>query len=71
MNSMAYSEAQENLAEVMEKVCESHTPISIIREDKKSTVLISLEDYTALYEMARLFDNFANSKDIISDIGKK
>ncbi|MEL0635449.1 type II toxin-antitoxin system prevent-host-death family antitoxin [Marinomonas sp. TI.3.20] len=71
MNSIAYSEAQENLAEVMEKVCESHTPINIIREDKKSTVLISLEDYTALYEMARLFDNFSNSKDILSDIGKK
>ncbi|MFI8622317.1 type II toxin-antitoxin system Phd/YefM family antitoxin [Marinomonas sp. NPDC078689] len=61
---------QENLAEVMDKVCESHTPINIIREDKKSTVLISIEDHTDLYETAHLFDNFSNSKVILSDIGK-
>lgn len=71
MNSITYAEAENNLTDVMDQVCLTKTPISIAREGKDAVVLLSYDDYTALFEAACLLENFSNSKEILNEIGSK
>jgi antitoxin YefM len=70
MNAVTYSQARENLAETMDKVCDDHSPIIITRKNQRSVVMISLEDYQALEETAYLLRSPKNARRVLESIAE-
>ncbi len=68
MNAVTYSQARENLAKTMDKVCDDHSPIIITRKSQRSVVMISLEDYQALEETAYLLRSPKNARRLLESI---
>ena len=58
---ITYTEARQNLAETMNRVCDHHEPVIITRQKSLSVVLMSLEDYNAIMETAYLLRSPANA----------
>ena len=61
MNVMTYTSVRENLANVMDRVCDNHEALIITRNRKQSVVMLSLEDYKALEETLYLLHTPANA----------
>jgi antitoxin YefM len=70
MNAVTYSQARENLAKTMDKVCDDHSPIIITRKNQRSVVMISLEDYQALEETAYLLRSPKNARRLLESIAE-
>jgi antitoxin YefM len=54
MNTKPYSYVRQNLASVLDEVCESRSPITITRQGGKEVVMMSREEYEALEETFHL-----------------
>lgn len=61
MEAIAYSVFRKHLAETMDRVCDNHDPIIITRQNARSAVLISLEDYNSIQETDYLLRSPANA----------
>jgi antitoxin YefM len=70
MNAVTYSQARENLAKTMDKVCDDHSPIIVTRKNQRSVVMISLEDYEALEETAYLLRSPKNARRLLESIAQ-
>jgi antitoxin YefM len=70
MNAVTYSQARENLAKTMDKVCDDHSPMIITRKNQRSVVMISLEDYEALEETAYLLRSPKNARRLLESIAE-
>jgi len=62
METISYSLLRNNLAKTLDKVDEDHAPIIITRQNGKSTVLVSLEDFQSYEETAYLMASPANAE---------
>ncbi len=70
MKSITYTNARQNLAKTMEKVCQDHSPIIVTRKTTDSVVIMSLEDYEALEETAYLLRSPKNTRRLIESIAQ-
>lgn len=61
MDAVPYSTARSHLVKAMEQVCDDHEPLIITRKNARSVVMISLEDYNAIWETAYLLRSPANA----------
>ena len=61
MNTMNYSAFRSNLAKVLDKVNEDHTPIIITRQGGKPAVVISLDDFNSYETTAHLMASPKNA----------
>lgn len=61
MDAITYSAARQNMASTMDSVCDDHSPIIITRKNKRSVVMLSLEDYNSLSETAYLLRSPKNA----------
>ena len=68
MDAISYTAARANLATTMERVCNDHEPLIIMRNGQQSVVMLSLEDFTALEETAYLLRSPSNAKRLMSAI---
>ena len=68
MEAITYTNARQNLAKTMEKVCQDHSPVIITRKKNDSVVIMSLEDYKALEETAYLLRSPKNMRRLIESI---
>jgi len=68
MKAVTYTNARQNLAKTMEKVCQDHSPIIVTRKTTDSVVIMSLEDYEALEETAFLLRSPKNTRRLIESI---
>lgn len=59
--AVTYSEARKNLAETMNRVCDTHEPVIITRQKSRSVVMMSLDDYNSLAETGYLLQSPANA----------
>jgi antitoxin YefM len=66
MSTMTYSAARENFAETMDRVCDNHQPVIVTRQQQRSVVILSLEDYEALTETAYLLRSPANARRLLA-----
>jgi antitoxin YefM len=70
MNAITYTEARENLATTIQRVCRDHDPIIITRKREDSVVMMSLEDYESLTETAYLLKSPKNARRLLAAIGE-
>jgi antitoxin YefM len=70
MEAITYTNARQNLAKTMEKVCQDHSPVIITRKNNDSVVIMSLEDYKALEETAYLLRSPKNMRRLIESISQ-
>jgi antitoxin YefM len=68
MEIISYTKARNNFSDVMNKVCQNHTPITIYRQESKPVVLISLEDYNSIEETMYLLSTPNNTKQLYDAI---
>ena len=66
MSTLSYTAARENLAATMDQVCDNHEPVVITRQQQRSVVILSLEDFKALEETAYLLRNSANARRLLA-----
>ena len=70
MEAITYTNARQNLAKTMEKVCQDHSPVIITRKKNDSVVIMSFEDYKALEETAYLLRSPKNTRRLIESISQ-
>ncbi|WP_072620695.1 type II toxin-antitoxin system prevent-host-death family antitoxin [Spirulina major] len=59
-----------NLAATLNKVCDSHTPITITRSDGQAVVMLSQEEYESLAETAYLLRSPTNARRLLDSIAE-
>jgi antitoxin YefM len=70
MDAITYTEARENLAQTIQRVCRDHDPIIITRKRADSVVMISLDDYESLTETAYLLKSPKNARRLLASIAE-
>ncbi len=70
MEAITYSSARQNMAKTMDSVCDDHAPIIITRKNKRSVVMLSLEEYNSLFETAYLLRSPNNAVRIFEAISE-
>jgi antitoxin YefM len=70
MEAITYTNARQNLAKTMEKVCQDHSPVIVTRKQNDSVVILSLEDYKALEETAYLLRSPKNMRRLIESVSQ-
>jgi len=68
MKAVTYTAARENLAEMMDRVCEDRDAVIITRKRDQAVVMMSLQEYEALEETAYLLKSPANTKRLLESI---
>jgi len=61
MDVLTFTDTRQNLKDVMDRVVEDHTPIMITRQKAESVVMVSLSDWNAMEETARLLSSPTNA----------
>lgn len=62
MDAISYTAVRARLAEMMKRVCDDHAPVMITRQNERTVVMLSLEDYEAIEETAYLLRSPANNE---------
>ncbi len=70
MKAITYTSARQNLARIMDKVCDDRSPIIVTRKSSNSVVIMSLEDYESLEETAYLLRSPKNTKRLLESIAQ-
>ena len=70
MVAITYSAARQNMASTMDSVCDDQAPIIITRKNKRSVVMLSLEEYNSLVETAYLLRSPKNAVRIFEAISE-
>lgn len=60
MQAVFYSQARNNLRDIINKVCDDFDEYIITTKDEKSAVLISYEEYSAMKETMYLLSSKTN-----------
>jgi antitoxin YefM len=68
MKSITYTEARENLANTINRVCEDNASVIITRRRDQSVVMLSLSEYESLQETAHLLRSPANAKRLFDSL---
>jgi antitoxin YefM len=68
MAHVSYSELRNNLASCMEKVCDDRAPLVVTRQNARSVVIMSEEDYEGLVETVHLLKSPANAARLLRSI---
>lgn len=70
MDAITYTNARQNLAKTMERVCEDHSPVIVTRKNNDSVVIMSLEDFKALEETAYLLRSPKNTRRLMESLSQ-
>lgn len=70
MDAITYTEARENLAKTIQRVCRDHDPVIITRKREDSVVMMSLADYESLTETAYLLKSPKNARRLLAAVAE-
>jgi antitoxin YefM len=68
MAHVSYSELRTNLASCMEKVCDDRAPLVVTRQNARSVVIMSEQDYEGLMETVHVLKSPANAARLLRSI---
>jgi antitoxin YefM len=68
MAHVSYSELRNNLASYMDEVCDDRAPLVVTRQNARSVVIMSEEDYEGLMETVHLLKSPANAARLLRSI---
>lgn len=68
MAHVSYSQLRNNLASYMDEVCDDRAPLFVTRQNARSVVLMSEEDYEGLMETVHLLKSPANAARLMRSI---
>jgi antitoxin YefM len=68
MAHVSYSELRNKLAFYMDEVCDSRAPLLVTRQNARSVVIMSEEDYEGLIETVHLLKSPANAARLLRSI---
>jgi antitoxin YefM len=68
MPHVSYSELRANLARFMDEVCNTRAPLHVTRQNARSVVMLSEDDYEGLMETAHLLRSPANAIRLLESI---
>ena len=68
MGQVSYTELRSNLATYMDEVCDSRAPLVVTRQNARSVVMMSEEEYEALMETLHLLRSPANASRLLRSI---
>ncbi|WP_207459150.1 type II toxin-antitoxin system prevent-host-death family antitoxin [Azospirillum sp. SYSU D00513] len=70
MGHVSYTELRNNLASLMDEVCDSRAPLVVTRQKGRSVVMISEEEYEGLMETLHLLRSPANAERLLRGIAQ-
>ncbi|MEH6451219.1 MAG: type II toxin-antitoxin system prevent-host-death family antitoxin [Oleispira sp.] len=70
MDSISYTAARRNLAQVMDQVCNDNAPVVITHRGKASVVVMSLEEYQAMEATVYLLRSRANALNLLESMSE-
>jgi antitoxin YefM len=68
MAHVSYTQFRNNLASYMDEVCDGRAPLVVTRQNARSVVLMSEEDYGGLMETVHLLNSPANAERLLRAI---
>lgn len=68
MQAITYSEARQDLKNIMDEACNNHEPVLITRRKGESVVLLSLEDYESIVESEYLLSSPVNAARLMQSL---
>jgi antitoxin YefM len=68
MAHVSYSQLRNNLASYMDQVCDDRAPLLVTRQNARSVVLMSEDDYEGLMETVHLLKSPANAARLLRSI---
>ena len=68
MAHVSYSELRNNLATYMDSVCDDRAPLFVTRQNARSVVLMSADEYESLMETVHLLKSPANALRLVRSI---
>jgi len=68
MSHVSYTELRNNLSSYMDEVCDSRAPLFVTRQNARSVVILSEEDYEGLMETVHLLKSPANAARLLRSI---
>jgi len=68
MAHVSYTELRNNLAKIMDEVCDSRDALVVTRQNARSVVLLSHDEYEGMMETLHLLRSPANAERLISSI---
>ena len=68
MTRVSYSELRNNLASLMDELCESGTPLLVTRRNAGNVVIVSEHDYGGLMHTVHLLGSPANAARLLRSI---
>ena len=70
MAHVSYTELRADLKTWMDTVCKSRAPLLVTRQNAKSVVMVSEEEYEGLMETVHLLSSPANAAALMESIGQ-
>lgn len=61
MSHVSYTELRANLAKYLDEVCDTHAPLHITRQNARTVVMLSEEEYEGMLETLHLLRSPANA----------
>ena len=68
MAHVSYSQLRNNLASYMDEVCDSRAPLFVTRQNARSVVVMSEDDYEGLMETVHLLKSPVNAVRLLRSI---
>lgn len=68
MSHVSYTELRAHLAEFMDEVCDSRVPLHVTRQNARTVVMVSEEEYEGLMETVHLLRSPANATRLVQSI---
>jgi len=65
---VSYTDLRNNLAKYMDEVCDSHAPLHVTRQNARTVVMVSEDDFESLMETVHLLKSPANAKRLLRSI---
>ena len=68
MQAIQYSQARNNLRQIINQVCDDYDEVIITTKDDKAAVLISYEEYSAMKETMYLLSSENNRNKLMASV---